>query len=225
MNPVLVIWAMARADFLERVRRYSFFLTLVFAVCLGYAAGTGKILIKLDQYRGVYTSAWIGAMMALVTTFFVGLVGFYIVKNAVDRDRRTGVGQILATTPLSRPVYLLGKLASNFAVLSSMVAVLAVAAVLMQLLAGEDRHFGLWALLSPFLLIALPAMALTAAFALFFETLPVLRGGAGNVVWFFLFSIGIGLPELSGIHWLDPFGLMSVANSMMEAARAVIPGY
>jgi ABC-type Na+ efflux pump permease subunit len=168
VNSLIAIWAMAKADFLERVRRYSFLLTLVFAVYLGYAAGTGKILIKLGEYRGVYTSAWIGTMMALVTTCFVSLVGFYIVKNAVERDRRTGVGQILATTPLTRPAYMTGKLLSNFGVLAAMVAVLAVAAVVMQIAAGEDRHFDAWALLSPFLLIALPTMALTAAIALLF---------------------------------------------------------
>ena len=37
------IFAIARADFLERTRRYSFFLTLLFAVILGYSAATGKI--------------------------------------------------------------------------------------------------------------------------------------------------------------------------------------
>jgi hypothetical protein len=225
VNSFIAIWAMAKADFLERVRRYSFLLTLVFAVYLGYAAGTGKILIKLGEYRGVYTSAWIGTMMALVTTSFVSLVGFYIVKNAIERDRRTGVGQILATTPLTRPAYMTGKLVSNFGVLAAMVAVLAVAAVVMQIAAGEDRHFDAWALLSPFVLIALPTMALTAAIALLFESLPVLRGGVGNVLWFFLYSFGIGLPVFSKRPWLDPTGLMTVAGSMMDAARKVIPGY
>ncbi len=86
------IFAIARADFLERTRRYSFFLTLLFAVILGYSAATGKIYIRLGDYRGVYTSAWIGVMVSMVTTCFVSLVGFYIVKNAIDRDRQTGVG-------------------------------------------------------------------------------------------------------------------------------------
>ncbi len=224
-NTGRVIFAIARADFLERVRRYSFLVTLLFAVFLGYAAATGKILIKLGDFRGVYTSAWIGAMMAVVTTTFVSLVGFYIVKNAIERDRQTGVGQILATTPLSKPAYTVGKLFSNFAVLAAIVLVLAVAAVTMQIFAGEDHRFDAWALLSPFLLIALPAMAVTAAFALLFETLPVLRGGVGNVVWFFAWSFGVALPAITKVGWLDPMGLWTVAESMMTAARAVIPGY
>ncbi|MGB2643108.1 MAG: hypothetical protein WBG02_17585 [Candidatus Acidiferrum sp.] len=220
------ILAIARADFFERVRRYSFLVTLLFAVFLGYCAATGRIALHLGDYRGVYTSAWIGALVAVVTTSFVSLVGFYIVKNAIDRDRQTGVGQILAATPLSKLSYALGKFLSNLAVLSAMVVVLALAAVAMQFFAAEDPRLDTVALLAPFLLIALPAMALTAALALLFETLPLLRGGLGNVAWFFVWSIlGIGLPELSGKHWLDPMGLITVADSMMEGARANIPGY
>jgi hypothetical protein len=219
------IFAIARADFLERARRYSFFLTLLFAVILGYSAATGKIYIRLGDYRGVYTSAWIGMMVAMVTTCFVSLVGFYIVKNAIDRDRQTGVGQILATTPLSKSSYLLGKFLSNFAVLASMVFILALSAIVMWFFAAEDPRFDLWALVSPFLLIALPAIALTAALALLFESLPVLRGGVGNVIWVFAWSLGIGLPELTGLPWLDASGLMMVSEQMMAAARATIPGY
>jgi hypothetical protein len=226
VNLARSIYALARADFLERVRRYSFLLTVLFAGFLGYGAATGRIALHLGDYRGVYTSAWIGALVALVTTCFVSLVGFYIVKNAVDRDRQTGVGQILAATPLSKVSYTLGKFLSNFAVLAVMVLVLAIAAVAMQFFAAEDPHLDTVALLLPFLIIALPAMALTAAVAISFETLPILNGGVGNVVWFFAWAVlGIGLPELSGKHWLDPMGLMTVADNMMAGARANIPGY
>ncbi|HME13005.1 MAG TPA: hypothetical protein VKF79_09105, partial [Candidatus Acidoferrum sp.] len=221
-----VIFALARADFLERVRRYSFFLTMLFALGLGYGAATGRISISMDGFRGVYTSAWIGSLAALITTCFVTLVGFYIIKSSVDRDRQTGVGQILAATPMSRTSYALGKFLSNFGVLASMVLVLAVCALVMQLFAAEDRHIDSAALVMPFLVVALPAIALTAAVAVLFEMLPVLRGGVGNVIWFFAWILGgLALPELTGKTWLDPVGIGVVSQSMMAAARQVIPGY
>ncbi|HVM74472.1 MAG TPA: hypothetical protein VMT75_02445, partial [Candidatus Saccharimonadales bacterium] len=138
------IAAIARADFLERTRRYSFFLALLFAVFLSYATATGKVFIQFDEYRGLYTSGWIGTLVALTITCFVSLVGFYIVKNSVERDRDTGVGQILAATPLSKAAYAFGKFLSNFAVLSTMVGVLAVAAVAMQFIVAEDPRLDLW---------------------------------------------------------------------------------
>jgi hypothetical protein len=226
MNSARAIFALARADFLERVRRYSFLLTMLFALFLGYGAATGRITIRLGDYRGVYTSAWIGGLVALVTTAWVSMVGFYIVKGSVDGDRRTGVGQILAATPLSRPAYTVGKFLSNFGVLTAMVLLLAGCALVMQAFVSEDTHVDLFRLLAPFVLIAMPAMALTAAMALLFEMLPVLRGGVGNVLWLFVWAMGgIALPEISGRPWLDPLGVMTVGNSMKEAARGVIPGY
>jgi len=219
------IYAIGRADFLERVRRHSFLVTLLFAVYLGYAAATGQISLRLGQYRSVYTSAWIGVMVSLITTTFLSLVGFYIVKNAVDRDRQTGVGEILASTPLSRTAYLLGKFLSNFAVLASMLGVLALAAIAMQFLVAEDRSFHPWALLSPFLLLSLPALALTAALALLFETVRLLRGGFGNVAWIFLWSLIIGLPGAINTPRFDPSGLWTVFRSVVPAAQSAIPGY
>ena len=225
MSSLPAIYAVARADFQQRVRAYSFFLTVVFAVLLGYGAATGKVSIHLGDFRGVYTSAWIGTMVAMVTTCFVSLVGFYIVKNAIERDRRTGVGQILAATPLSKNAYMLGKFLSNFAVLASMVLILALVAVAMQFFAAEDKHYDFVALLLPFVFLALPTMALTAAIAVLFETLPILRGGVGNVLWFFAFCFGLGLPEITGKRWTDLTGMMTISESMMDAARAAVPGY
>lgn len=225
MKSLRIVYAIARADFLERVRRNSYLVTLLFAVYLGYAAGTGRISLRLGDYRGTYTSAWIGIMVSLVTTIFVSLVGFYIVKNAVDRDRQTGVGQILSATPLAKASYFLGKFLSNFAVLSSVVLLLAFGAVAIQFMAAEDRAFHLAALLLPFFLLTLPAMAITAAMALLFETFRFLRGGFGNVVWFFLWSFAVGLPGITKLPQLDPSGLWTAYESMAPAARATIPGY
>jgi hypothetical protein len=225
MSAFRPIAAIARADFLERTRRYSFLLALLFAVFLGYATATGKIFLQFDESRGLYTSGWIGTLVAMVITCFVSLVGFYIVKNSVDRDRSTGVGQILAATPLSKTSYAFGKFFSNFAVLSSMVAVLAVAALIMQFWVAEDRNINLWALLSPFLLLAMPAIALTAVSALAFEMLPLLRGGLGNIAWFFVWTFGLSAPLLSGRRWLDPIGLVAVMDSLGAEARRYVPGY
>jgi hypothetical protein len=220
-----ILYHLARADFLERARRYSFLLTLGFALYLGYAAATGKINIYLDQYRGVYTSAWVGTLMVMSVNCFLTLAGFYIVKNSIERDRQTRVGEILAATPLRRTTYVFGKAASNFAVLMSMVLILALSAVVMQLFQREDPHFNLWALLSPFLFLAPPAMAMVAALAILFESIPWLRGGLGNVAYFFVWNFGLVASFLSKQGWTDWTGFAKVIQSLEAAGRENIPGY
>jgi len=231
---IRMLYQLVRADFLERVRRYSFLVTLAAATYLGYCCETGKVVIRLDTYRGVYNSAWLGCLMTLVSTTFLTLFGFYIVKNSVQRDEQTRVGNILATTPMTKSFYTIGKSISNFVVLASMVAVMAVAAILMQWLKAEDPHVDLWALLAPFLLFAAPAMAFTAALAVLFETLPVLRGGAGNVAYFFLWTALLAVPISSmdkgdrpneATYFSDFTGVVSVMGNMQADLRNIDPAY
>lgn len=214
-----VLWHLLRADFLERVRRYGFLVTLLFAAWLGYLVSVGAIKLWIGTARGVYDSAWVGALTAMVVNSFLSLAGFYVVKNAVERDRQTGVGQILASTPMSKPLYTLGKTASNLAVLGAMVGVLAAFAVVTQWVAGEDPRVHLWPLLSPFLLLSLPVMALVAALTVFFETIPWLRGGLGNVAWFFLWTALMSIP-VANEGSPDLIGMTLVARDMQSELDA-----
>jgi hypothetical protein len=213
MSRARVLWHLGRADFLERVRRTSFLMTLGLAVYLGYVVSVGQLKLWIDDSRGVYNSPWVGVVMAMVINTFLSLAGFYVVKSAVERDRRTGVGQILATTPMSKSLYTLGKMASNLAVLLAMVAVLAGMAFVAQLVAGEDTRLQAGKLLAPLLVFCVPVMAMVAAFAVLFETLPGLRGGFGNVAWFFLW-VGLMPASIFTGGALDLLGMGSVSNDL-----------
>ncbi len=222
------IRAVALADFRERTRQYSFLVTLGLVVYLGWLVNSDILTLRLDTYRGVFTSAWAGSMMSMVVNIFLSLFGFCLVKNNIDRDSQTGVGQILAGTPLSKSTYLIGKWLSNFAVLSVMVLILAIAAVLIQWTKQEAGMFDLWALLAPMLFLSLPVMALTGALAVFFEAIPLTRGGLGNIFYFILWVTLLPLAFESGIftHGLgDPFGINTLLPSMSAAAKAAFPAY
>lgn len=221
-HPLRVLYHMVKADFLERVRRYSFLVILAGALWMAYGVIAEKVTIVVgDGYRGVYNSAWIGMLMAINCSTFLSLCGFYVVKNSVERDSQTRVGRILAATPMPKVFYTVAKTVSNFAVLASMVLVLMAAAVAMQWLRPEARPISLWELWSPFLLITLPAMFITGSLALLFETLPVLRGGVGNVIYFFVWTF-----ELAGgaeAHINDVAGINILSTSTQQALARLDP--
>jgi hypothetical protein len=224
-----ILYHVALADFLERVRRYSFLITLGFAVYLGYLGATGQIFLNLGKYQAVYNAAYVGGFMSYVTTVFLTLAGFYIVKNAVERDRNTRVGQILAACSMRKLDYCFGKLLSNFAVLCVMVAVLATAGMGMYFLHGDNSGFHPGSLFSTFVVFALPAMAFTAAIALLFETIPGLRSGFGNVAYFFIWNgilvLGaVAIFTKSAHPFLDLTGGFSLWSSMATALTAKFPG-
>ena len=233
MNALRAIYHLALADFFERTRQYRFLLTLTAIIILGVLVNNGTLGIDLGpgvshvpiRYQGELNSAWIGAMTVMVTTTFLGLFGFYLVSDGIKRDIRTGVGQIIATTPVKRAIYLAGKWLSNFVVLAVLVLILAVAAVVMVLLQSEAA-LDLGALLMPFLVVALPSMALTAALAAFFETVPWLRGAVGNVVYFFVwvFLLQLWMMTPKSLPFLiDPIGYNTFSTSIHVSARAAFP--
>ena len=233
MTSLRVLVQMARADFRERTRRYGFFVAL--ATCV-YAANaflppnpSPYATLQLGGHRGIYNSAWVGTLVALLTGIFLSLVGFYLVRNAVERDRQTRVGEILATTPLGRVQYTVGKTLSNFAVLATMTAVVAVAAGVVQVVRGEYRVIEPWVLVAPFLFLTLPVMLVTSALAVFFETTPGLRGGVGNIAYFFAWTAGLAASGLTRTNLLtggnDLLGAGLVLPKIVGACRAAFPDY
>jgi hypothetical protein len=190
MRTLRTLVHLARADLLERTRRYSFLLILASAVFAGYLfvppVDAGYRVLQVGTQRGVYDSAWIGLMFGLIAALHLPLVGFYLVKDAVERDRHTGVGQIIATTSTSKLVYVLGKWLSNLAVLALILSVMTAMAVVMQLLRAEDTTVRLWVMVTTIWLMGLPVLSLAAALAVLFECTPFLRGGFGNVAFFAL---------------------------------------
>lgn len=199
------VYHIVKADFLERVRGYKFLVILGLMVLVSYLfvpkPNASYVTIDLDGYRGIYNSAWIGASVALLVAGYLGPLSFFAVKGAVNRDRATGVGQIVAATPITKRAYVFGKWLSNMAVLTAMTTVVLISSVVLQLIRAEDRTIERLTLAAPFFVIVLPTMALIAALALLFESIPSLRGGLGNVV-FVLIWIVVGFPSsLSRSLW------------------------
>ena len=223
--------ALATADFRERVRRPAFGMTLLATIAVGYlavpAAGASYALVQVGEYRGVYDSWYVGTVLAVTTAVWLTFAGFFVVRNAVSRDATTGVGQILAATPLRAGTYLFGKFLSNFLVLAAMTAVVGVMALAMQLVRGEVFAIdpvGLWL---PLLLIPVPLMAVVAGAALFFETVPGLRGGFGVLLWgfgsFVLYVATQVLLRVAPSAAFDPFGLVAVSRAMRADVLAQHP--
>jgi len=236
MKRLRILGQLIRADFLERTRRYSFVITLGLMLYIGYSAipsaKSGMLTLDLGDIRGIYNSAWIGGVVALLGSMLLSLPGFYLVKNGIARDRETGVGQIIATTPLHKALYTLGKTVSNFIFLAVIIVVFAFAAGAMQFIRGEALRLDVWGLVAPFLFVTLPMMALVAAVAVLFETIPLLRGGFGNIAYF-AFYIATIIVSLSGATFSsqgvieqpinDLFGTTVIGASMGQAAHTAFP--
>ena len=234
MNTFPMVFHMMRADFLERARRTSFLVILGIALLAGYLyippADSTTLALALGPWRGVYNSAWIGVVFGILTVILLPLFGYFLIKNTIERDRITRVGQIIATTPISKLAYMLGKWLSNLATLTAMLVMFNLMALFMLFLRAEVREVDLWALSAPIWMMGFPVIALTAAVALWFESVPFLSGSFGNAVYFvawLLFMDYVGLPGIwsYNIGVLQPradvLGLSYPLASLQQIGRAV----
>jgi hypothetical protein len=213
--------------------------TLVAVLCLGAAAvlwipdpsgkATSLAWTTADGrfFASTYSSGYLAWAAAMVGSVWASLAGFYLVAGTIRRDRERGVGAILAATPLPDPAYLAGKAAAHVLYLG-VLSLLAVGAAWVAFLRWGVGPFHPLAFAAAWLLFTLPALVLTAGFAVLFDVTPLLRGRAGLVIWFFLFAIlvsGFNARDGKGrvVHapLVDPLGMATleahVARSLPEA--------
>ena len=182
--------------------------------------------------RGYYSSAWVGMVLALMYSTALSLCGFYLVRGTLVRDFDTRVWQLLVATPMTRPGYLLAKWASHVAVFVLIMLIGLVIGIGAQLWRGEDRSLDLVELCKPVLLLSLPAMCVTAFFAVLFDLLPPLRRTGGNVLYFFVWmTMFIGAFPLlderfnqGGRSWLsDPSGIIVAMRDLRGYLASAAP--
>ena len=233
MNQLRILTQLMKADFLQRTRQFSFLITLVVAVYISYLyvppSSANYATMSLGAVRGAYNSAWMGIMFAVVIVTTLPMIVFYLVNNSINRDRHTRVGQIIAATPISKPMYLLGKWLSNVAVLALIMLVLTVMALVMQWVRGEDTAVHLLPLITPIWLMGLPVMGVVAAIAVLFESIPFLSGGFGNIVYFFLWNtIMISTLPMDGLFVADANDLLGLSRpffTVQQQIETINPDY
>ncbi len=215
------ILAIVRADFLLRFRRPStlvvFLLLSAFAYVWVPAPSTGRTLLQINGQRAIYNSAALGMATASVGMIFVGLFGFYVISNAIRRDVVTRCGLVAASTSMRSIEYLLGKFVGNVVFLATFIGGFMLSSMAMQFVRGEAAFEPL-VFVQQYLLLTPPTVVFVSAIAVLFEAIPWLSGKLGDVVYFFVWmlSVGIVVSQVAGsgqIGWgryvdVSGFGFM-----------------
>jgi hypothetical protein len=230
--------AIAVADLRERTRATRFWVILGIVAFASWwcfpAPGSDWMTVSVDGQRGEYSSAWVGMTLALVYSTIMAWLGFYLVRGSLVRDFDTRVWQLLVATPMTRAGYLLAKWTSHMVVFALVVAIGLAIGVAAQLVRGEDRSIDLIELVKPVLVLTMPALGLTAFFAIVFDMVPWLRRAAGNViyffVWVFMFStfamnMDPETSEWARTTWFsDPSGVTMVQQQFIATLPTLAPG-
>ena len=202
---MLQIWLLISADFKQRTRQQSFVVTLLAMSTLTLlffpSPDAHYQTLVINGYRGIYNSAWLGICLAMLNVLFLPIICFYLVKNALELDRRSMTSELIAATPISKQTFLFAKWFSSVLILLSIVLVMLLSSLVIQLYYGENYQIDLWALAWPQLIFVLPILLVIAAIAIMFESIKWLKGGLGNIAYFFLWVgfIVQSMESVSGI--------------------------
>jgi len=222
--------AILLADLRERTRSPRFWILLATMVVLTWYCFPAQeahyiVLAPNSNERGAYSSAWIGLTLSMAYSLLLGVGGFYMVRGTLVRDFETRVWQLLVATPMTRASFLLAKWASHMLVFCVLIGAGLVVGLAAQWIRAEDRHFDLIEAIKPVLILSLPGLSTTAAFAVWFDLVPWLRRTAGSVLFFILWiaglSMGVSQLEVEGsparTTWVsDAHGMMMVARDFQR---------
>lgn len=237
------IWVIAKADFKERTRRFSFLVLCVLSVLAAFLfvpnpdSEMTSIAVDARYFSQATNWTWIPMASALCTGVLLPVTGFFYLRNSLSLDRKTGIVDLVYTSPVGRVTYLLGKYLSNLLILLCMLLVVSLTAFCMTILQCPGMEISAAHCFSYFLCIV-PGIFLCAALSLMAEAVPLFQGRIGvwmaGSVYFVVYvvclsslfddsqGIIIRLFDMTGFLWLKDSINQSVYNITGKAAQVAM---
>lgn len=217
-----------KCNFIQQTRNYRFFMIIGISIFLGFlcvpSLSAGYEIFYLGGVRGIYNSAWLGVMGAMLPVILLWLPGFYLLRSQIAEDSELKIGQMIASSPITKFSYIFGKFAANFSILIVLQLMFLIALIAMQFIQHESLTLSLMDYIQPLILITFPYLLVLAALTILFDVVPLLKGSFGNIIifvlWLALSTVSVASPD----NTFDLFGIGMLLNAMMEGARLYYPG-
>jgi hypothetical protein len=219
---VRYIFSIIKADYLQRTRSYAFLITLAITFYAAYSfvppPTASYTTLNVVSFKGVYNSAWVGYVSAMMTAIMLSLYGFFLVNGGIKKDIDTEVGLIIATTPITNFCYLLSKMLSNLLVLLTIAGCTFVVSIIMFFVRTSGSAFIIGNFITPYLLFVIPAMLFVSTLAVMAEVFLGRKSILQYIAFFFFFgalmaNINQQKNETLAVY-IDPFGVRTMTTSI-----------
>jgi len=224
------VFSIVRADFVQRFRSNTFMILTLVSVVAAYKfvplPEDNYTTIRIGDFTGLNNSAWIGHSTAILASFFLWFIGFYVINNSIRRDVETGVGQIIASTSVTNFLYLLAKALSHFLLLFFIVAIIFFMGLGLSLFRFDTYPFDFFQFAAPYIFTTIPSIFFLSALTVFFEVKFGQRTNHMNFVFFIVFVAMISVTNLlteSYLGWIDPLGIKFLVNEILSVVAQTLP--
>ncbi|MBR7799065.1 hypothetical protein [Undibacterium fentianense] len=179
-----------------RMRRLSSLIAVMLMVVLSWAMivdpQSGMSLLSVQNARVLYTSSALAMGSASLLCFLMALIGFYLVRGRVAEDVRSGIGAVIAATPVSNVAFLFSRWLGGICYMVALILTAMISIMLLQLLRG-DGPIQIQIYLQTYLLIMGPMIVFSVSAAILFDSVPFLLGKLGDILYFFMWMAQISI--------------------------------
>jgi hypothetical protein len=211
-----------------RLRRLSTLVALFAVIVLSWQIivdpNHGTAILAIKNARVLYTSSALAISSAMLASPLFALLGFYLVRGRIGEDLRSGVGSVIAATPVGNGRFLLARWLGGVAYLGALLLAMLCSIMLLHLVRGDGPLQPAVYLLS-YCAVLLPMVFFGVGMAILFDSIPFMMGKLGDVAYFFIWVWQLSLlSKLEGLSggmpgsWLliDFSGMVSGVMTLQE---------
>jgi hypothetical protein len=179
-----------------RMRRLSTLFAVMAMIAISWAMivdpKTGASLMAIEQTRVLYTSSALAMGSASLLSFLMALIGFFLVRGRMVEDIRSGIGCVIAATPVGNGLFLFSRWLGGVTYMFALIMVAMCSIMVLHALRG-DGPIQVLVYLQTYLLVLGPMIVFAVSAAILFDSVPFLMGKAGDLVYFiaWMFQIAI----------------------------------
>lgn len=196
------LWQCVRNEIRMRSRRLSTLVAVLAMMVLTWNMiadpASGVSLIVVENARVLYTSSALALGSATLLGFVLGLLGFYLVRGSMREDVRCGMSAVIASSRVGNWQFLLGRWCGGVGYMLLLIGAALAVILVLHVLRG-DGTIRLSVYLQTYALVLLPMVFYSVSLAILFDSIPVLMGKSGDVLYFILWVAQTSiLAQLSG---------------------------
>jgi hypothetical protein len=179
-----------------RMRRLSTMIAVMAVIAISWVMivdpKTGSSMMVINQARVLYTSSALAMGSASLLSFLMALIGFFLVRGRIVEDVRSGIGCVIAATPVSNSLFLFSRWLGGVIYMFALIMVAMCSIMVLHALRG-DGPIQVLVYLQTYLLVLLPMIVFAVSAAILFDSVPFLMGKAGDFIYFiaWMFQIAI----------------------------------
>jgi hypothetical protein len=184
-----------------RSRRLSTLVVLILIAALArliFGAGDSNLsMLVINQARTVYNSSSLALGTACLFAPLLGLLSFYLTRGRIAEDARCGIGAVIASTRIGNGTFIFSRWLGAVAYLLLILLAYLVTIVGLQIARGESA-VELIVYLKVYGLVLVPVIFFGASCAILFDSVPLLMGKAGDVIYFFVWVFEVSMLDKVG---------------------------